>query len=94
MLTKVKFDVIFGLVTSIVDGDTFDVLVTRQNSGNQYRYNSVERIRISSINAPELPTISGMRAKVDLERHLSHKSVKLHVQARDAYGRLVSEVFS
>ena len=85
-------DMIRGIVTNVVDGDTFDLSVAYQAIGNEHEYDDEERIRIANIDAPELPSEPGKRAKKDLEDAILNRSVQCEVQARDAYGRLVSKV--
>jgi len=85
-------DVIWGDVINIVDGDTFDVKVTHYSKTNKNSYNNKERIRIAGIDAPEIPSSSGLRAKENLEKYLLGKHVKLTIQARDTFGRLLCEV--
>lgn len=85
-------DVIWGDVVNVVDGDTFDVNVTHPARANKMTYNNQERIRIAGIDAPEIPSASGLRAKHHVEKHLLGKHVKLTIQSRDTYGRLVCDV--
>lgn len=85
-------DVIWGDVTQVIDGDTFDVNVTHYSRTNAVRYNDRERIRVAGIDAPELRTRFGLRAKQQLERALLGEHVRLNVQSRDVYGRLVCQV--
>lgn len=85
-------DVIWGDVTQVIDGDTFDINVTHYSKTNSVRYNDRERIRIADIDAPELRARMGQRAKHQLERTLLGQHVRLEVQARDVYHRLVCEV--
>ncbi len=85
-------DIIRGPVTNVVDGDTFDIKVTHIGKKNKEKYNREERIRISGIDAPELNTLEGKKAKSALENSLTGKEVRCKVQARDKYGRIVAEV--
>ncbi len=85
-------DVIWGDVTQVIDGDTFDVNVTHYSRANAVRYNNRERIRVAGIDAPELHTRLGPRAKHQLERTLLGQHVRLDVQSRDVYGRLICQV--
>ena len=85
-------DVLWGDVTSVVDGDTFDVHVTHYGKTNRTTYSNHERVRIASIDAPELPSPAGYSAKQSLERRIGGKHVRLDIQARDAYHRLVCDV--
>jgi len=85
-------DTIRGPVTSIVDGDTFNIKVTHTGKENKEKYNNNERIRIAEIDAPELNTPAGRRSKEQLEKKLSGKEVRCYVQARDTYSRIVAKV--
>lgn len=85
-------DTIQGPVTNVVDGDTFDINVTHVGSSNQIKYNNSERIRIASIDAPELGTPAGTRSKQSLERRILNKVVHCTVQARDTFHRIVAHV--
>jgi len=85
-------DLLWGDVTNVVDGDTFDVNVTHYGKNNQYSYNDKERIRIASLDAPELSAFGGFAAKERLERRIAGKHVRLSVQSRDVYGRPVCDV--
>ena len=51
-------DILWGDVTNVVDGDTFDVDVTHHAKANKISYNSQECIRIAGIDAPEIPSKS------------------------------------
>jgi len=85
-------DTFKGLVTNIVDGDTFDMHVTSVGDNNAYEYNADETIRIADIDEPELSTPAGRRSKDLLERKLKGKKVQCYVQSRDSYGRIVADV--
>lgn len=85
-------DTIRGPVTEVIDGDTFDMEVTHVGKSNLKKYKDNEWIRIADIDAPELPSKSGQRAKNDLEKAIGGKQVRCSVQARDNYGRLVCGV--
>ena len=85
-------DSIRGQVIRIIDGDTFDMKVTHVGQNNKHEYGGKERIRIASIDAPELNELGGERSRAVLERLLLGKEVRCYVQARDTYGRLVCKV--
>jgi len=85
-------DVIYGIVTEVIDGDTFKVKVYYQSANNKAKYGDNETVRIANIDAPEIPSAAGLRAKVHLENKLKGRNVRLEIQARDTYGRLVCKV--
>ena len=85
-------DTIRGPVTNVIDGDTFDMNVTHLGKKNTIKYNDDERIRIAGIDAPEINTEEGKKAKKKLEKKISGKEVRCTVQARDTYGRIVADI--
>ena len=85
-------DTIRGPVTRVVDGDTFEMDVTHVGKKNTKEYNESETVRIAGIDAPELGTEAGKKAKAELDKKLSGKEVRCKVQARDTYGRVVADV--
>lgn len=85
-------DTIRGIVTNVVDGDTFDMSVTHHGKDNEYKYNNPERIRVSDIDTPEINTTQGKRDKAKLESIILNKEVRVYIEARDTYGRVVGNV--
>lgn len=85
-------DVVTGWPTQIIDGDTFDVQIGWRRENNKYEYAPNERVRIRSMDAPELPSPAGVRAKWDLEQRVRGKYVELYIHSRDTFGRLVADV--
>ncbi|MBI4258673.1 MAG: hypothetical protein HY619_06940 [Thaumarchaeota archaeon] len=85
-------DAIWGDVTQVVDGDTFDIKVTHIGRNNQNSYGDIEGIRIARIDASELPSRPGQRAGDQLERVLRGKFVRCDIGSRDTFGRLVCDV--
>jgi endonuclease YncB( thermonuclease family) len=86
------YDTIRGPVLDVIDGDTFDISVTHTGKNNKYTYGDSERIRIVDINAPELNTPDGLRAKTNLKAKILGKEIRCHVHTRDSYQRLVGDV--
>ena len=85
-------DIIHGLVTSVIDGDTFIINVTETSNTSQYNYNTWERIRIINLDSSEFGSLGGFRDKVNLERALQGKKVSCSVQTKDTFGRIVADV--
>lgn len=85
-------DIIKGPVLRVIDGDTFEMIVTHIGKQNKYNYNNIEKIRINGINAPEINSHAGKIAKKKLTQLIFSKTVQCFVQARDVYGRIVANV--
>ena len=86
------YDILIGSVTNVIDGDTFDMSVSRIGTHNKYNYNNLERIRINSVDAPELSEPGGQRSRINLERNLLNRNVRCSIKTRDTFGRLVADV--
>ena len=69
------------LVNRVIDGDTFE---TDQNSRS---------VRLEGLNAPEIDTHEGERAKQYLANVILHEFVDIDVVARDSYGRRIAKVW-
>ncbi|MCS7227750.1 MAG: ComEC/Rec2 family competence protein, partial [Endomicrobia bacterium] len=70
-------------VKRIIDGDTFETV-------------SGEKIRLAGVNAPEINTLEGQRAKEFLEKILLNKEISLLIQEDfmfDIYDRILAVVF-
>lgn len=72
-------------VVGVNDGDTITVKMI--DTGRQ------ERVRLATIDAPELNQPYGKASKKSLSDLVFGKKVRLEFVDRDQYGRLVSEVF-
>ena len=75
-------------VTSIIDGDTFEV-------SPQWKWNGAtgEHVRPTGYDAPELHAYGGQAAKVRLSRLIFGQQVELRTAYKVDRGRLVCEVF-
>ena len=71
-----------GPVTSILDGDTIEVLYN----------NKAERIRLSGIDCPEKGQAYGKRAKQATSALAFGKAVTLHTHGHDKYKRTLADV--
>lgn len=75
-------------VTSIIDGDTFDV-------SPQWRWNGATgaRVRPTGYDAPELHAYGGQAAKDKLSRLIYGQQVEIRTAYKIDRGRLVCEVY-
>lgn len=85
-------DIIYGMVTSVIDGDTFIINITETSKSSQYNYTKWERIRVINLEASESGSFGGFRDKVNLERAILGKKVRCSVQTKEAHGRIVADV--
>lgn len=84
-------DEAYGIVTNVVDGDTFDVTMEKANEKVLYR---VERIRLADIDSPEMKSEKGADARDFTYAVLMNKRVFLDIDdfsenGRDSYGRMI-----
>lgn len=75
-------------VTSVVDGDTFEVTPEWKWNGN-----SGTRVRPTGYDAPEMDTYSGPIAKRKLENLILGKEVELSNAVKIDRGRIVCDVY-
>ncbi len=88
-------DEAYGVVTNIVDGDSFDITIEK---GDSRITSSVERIRLADVDSPEIDTAQGPAAKDFTFAVLMNKRVyldidDLSVNGRDEFGRLIAVVY-
>lgn len=88
-------DEAYGIVTNVVDGDTFDVTIEKADEKVLY---TVERIRLADVDSPEIESDSGLDARDFTYAVLKNKRVYLDIDdlsgnGRDSYGRLICVVY-
>jgi endonuclease YncB( thermonuclease family) len=87
-----------AVVVRVVDGDTFRARITcvsgafsgRISVGTEYR------VRLADVNAPELGTVEGERARRTLENLIQGRTVMLDVDGVDVfdkYGRIIAVAY-
>ena len=72
-----------GTVKDVEDGDTIDVIFAPENKDTR----GIQRIRLVGIDAPELDTVEGKRAKNLVEKMCLGKVVKLGVNDERQYDK-------
>jgi endonuclease YncB( thermonuclease family) len=77
-------DVWSGSVIAVVDGDTIEVLNSKQRA---------ERIRLNGIDCPEKGQAYGKKAKQAASALVYGKEVTLQAHGKDKYGRTIADVF-
>jgi len=84
-----------GVVTNVVDGDTFDIRIEKTDPRVIYE---IERVRLADVDSPEMNTPEGPPAKVYTTETLLNKRVWLDIDnksgdGRDPYNRLLAVVY-
>ncbi|MDD1761199.1 MAG: thermonuclease family protein [Methanothrix sp.] len=84
-------DEAYGIVTNVVDGDTFDVTIEKANSKITH---SIERVRLADVDSPEMESEDGPAARDFTYAVLMNKKVYLDIddlseKGQDSYGRLI-----
>jgi len=95
IIVEAAQDEAYGVVTNVVDGDTFDVTIEKADSRIA---SAVERVRLADVNSPELSTPEGPSAMDFTFAVLMNKRVYLDIDdlsgsGRDSYGRLIAVVY-
>lgn len=85
-------DKIKGTVDRVIDSNTFVMNVTWQDPANKYGYEASERIQLSGDKSPEPGPVGGTYIT---NAYLLSPGNRVHcnIQARDNYGRVVSDVW-
>ena len=92
MAEEIKIqDIIYGIVDSVFDEDTFIINVTETSKDNKYNYGKQELIRIVKIDVSESGSFGGHLDKAKLESTIQGKKIKCLILERDTFGRVVAD---
>jgi micrococcal nuclease len=103
-MSKKTFDFTFELIAVICVGlvliylfTSRDTRVTRVIDGDTFITNKGDRVRLIGVDAPELPTLEGIKSKMYLDKSIDDKVVILKEDEisnnKDKYGRLLRYVY-
>lgn len=84
-----KSNSISGLVTGIVDGNTFVMSIHSEANGSKSE-KYTERIRIHGMDTPPISTLSGILAKLDLEKKIVGRKMECEILGRDDSDRIIA----
>ena len=87
LLNPAAAETLIGHCVGVADGDTCTLLI-EQGDGKR-----TERIRFHGIDAPESHQAYGQASKKFVSDLIYDKDIRVEVQTRDKYGRLVGKVF-
>ncbi|MCF7822737.1 MAG: hypothetical protein K9N35_01050 [Candidatus Marinimicrobia bacterium] len=86
MVLKIK-----GLVTNIVDGNTFEMSIHNNGSISGQEKRS-ETIRIQGMNKPSISTLSGILAKLELEKKIVGRILECEIVDKNDQEQLIAIV--
>jgi hypothetical protein len=86
-------DFLIGNVMDVLDGETFELNVTRVGKNNRHIYDHEEKIHINRLKPAEIVSLIGARPKPLLERILKKREVMCLVHSRDQGGKIEADVF-
>lgn len=84
-------DWIQGQVLQVLAGDLFDMRVVLVGEGNDFPYDTLERIRIDH-SVPPWHTDAGEAARLKLEAQILNRTVRCFVKSRDEENVLLCDV--
>ena len=76
---------------SIVDGNTF-IMSVQFEDDKQLREKSTEKIKIDGMDKPSISTLSGILAKLDLEKKIVGRRVECEILGRDKSDQIVARI--
>lgn len=79
-----SLDEVYGVVTNVIDGDTFDLRIEKADSRIE---NSVERITLADVRSPDMKTVKGPAARDFTYAVLMNKRVYLDIDNYSSHGR-------
>ena len=86
-------DIIWGVVTQVLNEHTFELRATHYRRGNLASYRRSETVRISGLH--QLVGLTGRsreQGRRTLESQLLGKQVRVEIISRDPQGRLVADI--
>ncbi|MBC8376869.1 MAG: hypothetical protein H8E26_12550 [FCB group bacterium] len=90
-MPTLKIKKISGLVTSIVDGNTFVMKVQFEDDKRRVdKY--TETVRIYGRDKPSISTLTGILAKLDLEKNIVGRRVECEILKRDQSGQIIARL--
>lgn len=83
---------ISGLVTGIIDGNTFQISVTDGESSEHESSKHIETVRIFGMDKPSASTLPGILAKLELEKMIVGRTLECEILERNANNQAIAHV--
>ncbi len=90
-LPGIKKEMISGLVTSILDGNSFELSVQVEADRNSIEKYTVQ-IRIYGLDKPPTSTLSGILAKLELEKQIVGRKIECEILKRDDSNYIIARL--
>ncbi|MBT3252796.1 MAG: hypothetical protein HOJ19_00980 [Candidatus Marinimicrobia bacterium] len=90
-LSTMNIKKLSGLVTSIVDGNTFVMSVQFQD-GQRCTDKYTEKVKIYGLDKPSTSTLSGILAKLELEKMIAGQRVECEILERDESDQIIARL--
>ena len=90
-MPAIKNKIISGLVTSIVDGNTF-VMSVQFEDEHRLTDKYAAKVKIHGMDKPSTSTLSGILAKLELEKKIAGRKVACEILARDDSGQIIARL--
>ena len=87
-----KKNMISGLVTGIIDGNTFEISISEGVDGQEGSSKRIETVRIHGMDKPAASTLPGILAKLELEKMIVGRTVECEILERDDTNRAIANV--
>jgi hypothetical protein len=78
-------DTLVGYVSYVFDAETIKLRVTSQDHGNEFVYDSEEKVRLINYNSYETSSAWRSIADIRLIEELLYKKIELKVEKRNSY---------
>lgn len=88
LLSTALAETLFGHCVGVADGDTCALLLTLENGSKK-----TEKIRFHAIDAPEKRQAYGQAAKQFVSNLIYDKDIRVEMQSRDRYGRIIGKIY-
>ena len=87
-----KKNMISGLVTGIIDGNTFEISISEGLDGQSGNSKRIETVRIHGMDKPAASTLPGILAKLELEKMIVGRTLECEILERNESNEAIAHV--
>ncbi len=85
-------DIISGIVSSLINADTFELKVITVGDGNRHSYAGIEKIKAVNFEIFNSADTGNSNAKPELEPKMLGAAVRCIIHGRDDHGNVLADV--